>query len=197
MTPVLPLPASASASASASAAAGLHTSAKRLAPGDAGLPLVAMDQCPWEWQTCASCKQSKIKCCLAVGTRLPYVACTACLNRGHVCKPHPLEQKRNKKKKCLPVPPPKLGAVTASLMFCVVEKPALLLNRTLFPTRLPPLPIQGSSDALLGDLISWHTKIERAMAEHHVACLTETLPSCVSSRPTIAATWLRTTLPCS
>ena len=40
-----------------------------------------------------------------------------------------------------------------------------------FPTRLPSLPLHGSSEAPLGDLIAWHAEIERATAEHDAACL--------------------------
>ena len=168
--PILPPPASSSASASATAS--LHTFTKRPAPGNAGLLLVAMDHCPQEWWTYASCKQSKAKCHLAVGTHPPYVACMACLNRGCVCEPCPLKQKRNKKKHS-PMPPPKSGTATASLVFHIMEKPTLLLTCAPFLTCIPPLLTRSSSATLLRDLISWHAEIERAMAEHQVACLVQ------------------------
>lgn len=118
-----------------------------------------------------SCTQYKSKCAPAVGTRPPYVACTACLNRGRLCEPRPLEPKKSKKEMSSPAPPPKSGAAAAPLRLEDEDKLALLLPGDPFPNGLPSLPIHGASGAPLGDLIIWHAEYERATREHNAACL--------------------------
>jgi hypothetical protein len=152
-SPVLPSPAFASTSAAGGLFPIVRTSTKRPVPDSAELPLVPMDRRPREWRTCVSCTQYKSKCAPAVGTRPPYVVCTACLNRGRLCEPRPLEPKKSKKEKSSPAPPPKSGAAAAPLRLEDEDKLALLLPGDLFPNGLPSLPIHGASGAPLGDLI--------------------------------------------
>ena len=119
-----------------------------------------------KWCTCAWCNRRKSKCQPLVGAQPPYSSCAICLNLRQPCIPGPAKMRQVHK-----VPPSKPVAAVASSGSRALDRPLILLLQMSFLTQLPSLPLHSSSKAPLGDLIAWHTEIERVMAEHAAACL--------------------------
>ena len=161
---------SASSPVAGPAAAPSRSSVKRPAADMVTPAYMPLEHRPSGWPMCEFCRRRKSKCRPPVGAKPPYDACSVCLNLGQPCKPVPAKPPHVPKARA-EAPPPKPVAAVASSGSSTLDRPPVLLLRESFPTRLPSLPLHGSSEALLGDLIAWHAEIERAMAEHAAAFL--------------------------
>jgi hypothetical protein len=92
------------------------------------------------------------------------------MNKGRLCQPA-LAKPKQVKTKPSPALPPKSEAAGSLPVRRVMTKPALLPAGSAFPPSLPPLPIYGSFDAPLEDLLAWHSEIEKGQREHTAAVI--------------------------